>query len=184
MHRNQQKRPPTAACLPSKGAPGGSAHSGVLLTPTLWRKLEIWMRGKGLGDRAGQLLKELATVRRTDVVVQVRGESQDQPPPAPPRNRPPQPPGCRTAAGARSPITESAKNRAECNAKNNSVTPLKILFLIQSSPSTDELGLNSTPHSSFSRKLKVKLLNEPIQESNAFSSFPRRSSSSKLTHRP
>jgi hypothetical protein len=67
------------------------------------------MRGKGLGDRAGQLLKELATVRRTDVVVQVRGESQDQPPPAPPRNRPPQPPGCRTAAGARPSITESAK---------------------------------------------------------------------------
>jgi transposase len=42
------------------------------LTLTLWRTLEMWMRGKGLGDCSRQLLKEVATVRSMDVVLPVK----------------------------------------------------------------------------------------------------------------
>jgi len=39
------------------------------LTLALWRTLEMWMRGKGLGNCSRQLLKEVATVRSMDVVL-------------------------------------------------------------------------------------------------------------------
>lgn len=42
------------------------------LTLALWRTLEMWMRGKGLGNCARQLLKEVATVHSMDVVLPVR----------------------------------------------------------------------------------------------------------------
>ena len=42
------------------------------LSLALWRTLEMWMRGKGLGDCARQLLKEVATVRSLDVILPVR----------------------------------------------------------------------------------------------------------------
>ncbi len=49
------------------------------LTLALWRTLEMWMRGKGLGNCSRQLLKEVATVRSLDVVLPVKqSESQDR----------------------------------------------------------------------------------------------------------
>jgi transposase len=42
------------------------------LSLALWRTLEMWMRGKGLGDCSRQLVKEVATVRSLDVVLPVR----------------------------------------------------------------------------------------------------------------
>jgi transposase len=42
------------------------------LSLTLWRTLEMWMSGKGLGNCARQLLKEVATVRSLDVVLPVK----------------------------------------------------------------------------------------------------------------
>lgn len=42
------------------------------LTLALWRTLEMWMRGKGLGDCSRQLLKEVSTVRSMDVVLPVK----------------------------------------------------------------------------------------------------------------
>ena len=42
------------------------------LSLTLWRTLEMWMTGKGLGNCARQLLKEVATVRCLDVVLPVK----------------------------------------------------------------------------------------------------------------
>ena len=42
------------------------------LTLALWRTLEMWMRGKGLGHCSRQLLKEVATVRSLDVVLPVK----------------------------------------------------------------------------------------------------------------
>jgi len=47
------------------------------LSLALWRTLEMWMRGKGLGDCARQLLKEVATVRSMDVVLPVREPGSD-----------------------------------------------------------------------------------------------------------
>ena len=48
------------------------------LTLALWRTLEMWMRGKGLGNCSRQLLKEVATVRSMDVVLPVKqSESQE-----------------------------------------------------------------------------------------------------------
>jgi transposase len=47
------------------------------LSLALWRTLEMWMHGKGLGDCARQLLKEVATVRSMDVVLPVK-ETQSQ----------------------------------------------------------------------------------------------------------
>jgi transposase len=42
------------------------------LSLTLWRTLEMWMSGKGLGTCARQLIKEVATVRSLDVVFPVK----------------------------------------------------------------------------------------------------------------
>jgi hypothetical protein len=42
------------------------------LALALWRTLEMWMRGKGLGTCARQLLKEVATVRSMDVILPVK----------------------------------------------------------------------------------------------------------------
>jgi len=42
------------------------------LTLALWRTLEMWMRGKGLGNCSRQLIKEVATVRSLDVVLPVK----------------------------------------------------------------------------------------------------------------
>jgi hypothetical protein len=47
------------------------------LTLALWRTLEQWMQGKGLGNCARQLLKEVATVRSLDVVLPVK-ETENQ----------------------------------------------------------------------------------------------------------
>jgi len=48
------------------------------LSLALWRTLEMWMRGKGLGTCSRQLLKEVATVRSLDVVLPVKqSESQE-----------------------------------------------------------------------------------------------------------
>ena len=42
------------------------------LSLALWRTLEMWMRGKALGNCARQLLKEVATVRSLDVILPVK----------------------------------------------------------------------------------------------------------------
>ena len=42
------------------------------LTLALWRTLEMWMRGKGLGTCSRQLLKEVATVKSMDVILPTR----------------------------------------------------------------------------------------------------------------
>lgn len=47
------------------------------LSLALWRTLEMWMRGKGLGNCSRQLIKEVATVRSMDVVLPVK-ESETQ----------------------------------------------------------------------------------------------------------
>jgi transposase len=48
------------------------------LSLALWRTLEMWMRGKGLGNCSRQLVKEVATVRSMDVVLPVKpNESQE-----------------------------------------------------------------------------------------------------------
>jgi transposase len=47
------------------------------LSLALWRTLEMWMRGKGLGDCARQLIKEIVTVRSMDVVLPVRDLDSD-----------------------------------------------------------------------------------------------------------
>ena len=47
------------------------------LSLALWRTLEMWMHGKGLGNCARQLIKEVATVRSLDVVLPVK-ETQSQ----------------------------------------------------------------------------------------------------------
>ncbi len=49
------------------------------LSLALWRTLEMWMKGKGLGTCARQLIKEVATVRSMDVVLPVK-EPQHQTP--------------------------------------------------------------------------------------------------------
>ncbi len=49
------------------------------LALALWRTLEMWMRGKGLGNCARQLLKEVATVRSLDVVLPVKERANHQP---------------------------------------------------------------------------------------------------------
>jgi transposase len=48
------------------------------LTLALWRTLEMWMRGKGLGNCARQLVKEVATVRSMDVVLPVKQTESQQ----------------------------------------------------------------------------------------------------------
>jgi transposase len=47
------------------------------LSLALWRTLEMWMNGKGLGTCARQLIKEVGTVRSMDVVLPVK-EAQSQ----------------------------------------------------------------------------------------------------------
>jgi hypothetical protein len=47
------------------------------LSLTLWRTLEMWMNGKGLGNCARQLIKEVSTVRSLDVVLPVQ-ETENQ----------------------------------------------------------------------------------------------------------
>jgi transposase len=42
------------------------------LTLALWRTLEMWMKGKGLGNCSRQLLQEVATVRSMDVVLPIK----------------------------------------------------------------------------------------------------------------
>lgn len=48
------------------------------LSLALWRTLEQWMRGKGLGDCARQLIKEVSTVRSMDVVLPVKEATSQQ----------------------------------------------------------------------------------------------------------
>jgi transposase len=48
------------------------------LSLALWRTVEMWMRGKGLGNCARQLVKEIATVRSMDVVLPVRLEGSQE----------------------------------------------------------------------------------------------------------
>jgi len=49
------------------------------LSLALWRTLEMWMRGKGLGNCSRQLVKEVASVRSMDVVLPVKsGAGQDK----------------------------------------------------------------------------------------------------------
>jgi transposase len=56
-----------------------AAHLLVcFLSLALWRTLEMWMAGKGLGDCARQLLKEVATVRCMDVVLPVKETESQQ----------------------------------------------------------------------------------------------------------
>lgn len=50
------------------------------LSLALWRTLEMWMRGKGLGNCARQLLKEVATIQSLDVLLPVRPSDTDQDP--------------------------------------------------------------------------------------------------------
>ncbi len=42
------------------------------LSLALWRTLEMWMHGKGLGDCARELIKQIATVRSMDVVLPIK----------------------------------------------------------------------------------------------------------------
>ncbi|HXR05444.1 MAG TPA: hypothetical protein VN836_12125 [Verrucomicrobiae bacterium] len=42
------------------------------LSLALWRTLEMWMSGQGLGTCARQLIKEVATVQSMDVVLPVK----------------------------------------------------------------------------------------------------------------
>jgi transposase len=48
------------------------------LSLALWRTLEMWMRGKGLGNCARQLVKEVATVRSMDVVLPIKEPATEQ----------------------------------------------------------------------------------------------------------
>ena len=46
------------------------------LTLAMWRTLEMWMKSKGLGDCARQLLKEVETIKSMDVVLPVKNKSE------------------------------------------------------------------------------------------------------------
>jgi transposase len=48
------------------------------LSLALWRTLEMWMRGKGLGNCARQLIKEVATVHSLDVILPVKETESQQ----------------------------------------------------------------------------------------------------------
>ena len=41
----------------------------------MWRSLEMWLKGKGLGDCARQVLKELETIHSMDVVLPVKDKA-------------------------------------------------------------------------------------------------------------
>jgi transposase len=47
------------------------------LSLVLWRTLENWMKCRGLGTCARQLIEEVATVRRVDVVLPMRAQGQE-----------------------------------------------------------------------------------------------------------
>jgi len=47
------------------------------LSLVLWRTLENWMKCRGLGTCARQLIEEVATVRRVDVVLPMRAQAQE-----------------------------------------------------------------------------------------------------------
>ena len=49
------------------------------LSLVLWRTLENWMKCRGLGTCARQLIEEVATVRRVDVVLPMRTTAQEPP---------------------------------------------------------------------------------------------------------
>lgn len=54
-------------------APRTEAHILVcFLALALWRALEMWMHGKGLGTCARKLIAEIATIKSMDVIVPVR----------------------------------------------------------------------------------------------------------------
>jgi hypothetical protein len=46
------------------------------LALALWRTLEMWMRSKGLGTCARQLLLEVSTIRSMDVILPVKSRGQ------------------------------------------------------------------------------------------------------------
>ena len=52
------------------------AHIMVcFLALALWRCLEMWLRSKGLGDCARQVLEQMATIHSLDVVLPVKGDT-------------------------------------------------------------------------------------------------------------
>ena len=54
------------------GLPPEDLDAAILvcfLTLAMWRVLEMWMKSKGLGNCARQLIKEIATVHMMDVVL-------------------------------------------------------------------------------------------------------------------
>jgi transposase len=54
-----------------------NAHILVcFLTLAMWRSLEMWMKSKGLGNCARQLIKEIATVHMMDVILPVRDQGE------------------------------------------------------------------------------------------------------------
>ena len=46
------------------------------LSLAMWRTLEMWMKGKGLGTCARQLIGEIATIKSMDVVLPVRSDGE------------------------------------------------------------------------------------------------------------
>lgn len=53
------------------------AHIMVcFLALAMWRSLEMWLKGKGLGDCARQVLKELETIHSMDVVLPVKDKAE------------------------------------------------------------------------------------------------------------
>ena len=42
----------------------------------MWRSLEMWLKAKGLGDCARQVIKEMGTIHSMDVVLPVRNQIQ------------------------------------------------------------------------------------------------------------
>ena len=46
------------------------------LALVMWRSLEMWLKGKGLGDCARQVLKELESIHSMDVVLQVKDKAE------------------------------------------------------------------------------------------------------------
>ena len=46
------------------------------LALAMWRSLEMWLKAKGLGDCARQVIKEMGTIHSMDVVLPVRNQIQ------------------------------------------------------------------------------------------------------------
>ena len=74
MLPHQQKRPAPTPGLPPEDREGDAHILVCFLTLAMWRVLEMWMKSKGLGNCARQLIKEIATVRMMDVVLPVRDQ--------------------------------------------------------------------------------------------------------------